>query len=296
MVLDAAGELKELLILIFHDEQTRQIIMAFKDRWWDAIPPDEQEELKYSVGSQISIDVVIAVLLAAFTAGSAGVTYGSAKWGQSIGRLGGGLVKLLDNLEDAFKKLAKALKKRKRKTFDLNRQPDRKKRIETKWKGARSAEQDRHIIATLAAEGRINEARFILKPYVDKGDVKGIVDRLDVGGVPKDKGALWSGNKEGARAAAARDGKVIMEETNGGKVIDNWDYLDQKMPWDKGGKDVWGGVSEKYAGQLKGEVSVYQTSEAAAKGGGYTFKTFEEPVIRANKSKGLVTNIIYKAL
>jgi hypothetical protein len=121
-VLDAAGEVKELLILIFHDEKTREIIMDFPGKWWAAIPPDEQEELKSSVGTQIAMDVVIAVLLASFSAGSGGVVYGSEKWAQRIGKLGDKVAKLLDDLEEAFTKLAKALKRRKRKKIDLKRE------------------------------------------------------------------------------------------------------------------------------------------------------------------------------
>lgn len=155
---------------------------------------------------------------------------------------------------------------------------------------------DRNTISNLVSEGKISEARDVLAPIVDKGDVKGIVNRLDVGGVPKDKGAFWSGDKEGASAAAAADGKVIMEETKGGKVIDDWDYMAQKMPWEDGGKNVWGGVSENYAKGLEGEVTVYQTPDAAAKGGGYTFKTHEEPIMLENQKNGVVTDITYKIL
>lgn len=156
--------------------------------------------------------------------------------------------------------------------------------------------RDKNAISRLSDKGDLEGARNILKLHVDEGNVPSIKDRLDVGGVPKDKGGLWSGDKEAAKAAAARDGKVVLEQTKGGKVIDNWDYLNEKMPWENGGEQLWGGVSENYAGGLKGEVTVYQTPDAAARGGGHIFKTYEEPVIETNKRLGSVTEVIYKEL
>ena len=159
-----------------------------------------------------------------------------------------------------------------------------------------AAPRDRNAISRLSDKGEITKAQDILKPHVDNGNVPGIVDRLDMSGVPKDKGGLWSGDKDAAKAAAARDGKVLLETTKGGKVIDGWEYMQEKMPWENGGKEVWGGVSEKYAGTLEGEVTVYQTPEAAARGGGFVFNQYEKPVIETNKRLGKVTDIIYKEM
>lgn len=132
-VLAEAGEVKELLNLIFHDQKTRDLITAFASQWWAAIPPDEQFELAASGGMQIIIDVVIGVLLAAFTAGAGGAAYGSAKWAAAGGRLGARLKKLLDTLKEAFEELAKALRVRKRKTSDELRRADSKKVVATQW-------------------------------------------------------------------------------------------------------------------------------------------------------------------
>src|SRR5690606_32998231 len=85
-------------------------------------------------GTQFVIDVVISVLLAAFTAGSAGTAYGGAKWATTIGRLGQKLIKLLDDLRDAFKALGKVLKARKRRHLEPARKPDGHKVIESKRK------------------------------------------------------------------------------------------------------------------------------------------------------------------
>lgn len=133
-VLAEASEVKELLNLIFHDQPTRDSIMAFAGQWWAAIPPDEQNELAAAGGMQIIIDVVISVLLAAFLAGAGGAAYGSAKWAAAGGRLGVRIKKLLDGLKDAFEGLAKALKVRKRRTVDLNHRANNAREIETTWK------------------------------------------------------------------------------------------------------------------------------------------------------------------
>src|SRR5690606_32478562 len=85
-------------------------------------------------GTQFVIDVVISVLLAAFTAGSAGTAYGGAKWATTVGRLGQKLVKLLDDLRDAFKALGKVLKARKRRHLEPARKPDGHKVVESKKK------------------------------------------------------------------------------------------------------------------------------------------------------------------
>jgi len=120
-VLAAASEIKEFLILVFHDDKTRDLLKAFPGEWWAAMPPDEQAQLEVELGTQIILDVIIAALLAAFTAGSAGVAYGGAKWTERVGKLG------------AFKKLAQALRLRKRRVAEIDKAADFRKVIETKW-------------------------------------------------------------------------------------------------------------------------------------------------------------------
>jgi hypothetical protein len=161
-VLDAAGEVKELLILIFNDEPTRDLIKAFPAQWWAAIPPDERRELQASVGTQIAIDVVIAVLLAAFTAGAAGAVYGSTKWAERIGKLGGNLVRLLETLKKSFERLAKALKVRKRRITHAAARPNAAREIESKWtppkntppKGGRHAYAVKRVPDDLVSDDR----------------------------------------------------------------------------------------------------------------------------------------------
>lgn len=149
--------------------------------------------------------------------------------------------------------------------------------------------RDRNAISRLSDKGDLEGARNILKPHVDEGNVPGIKDRLEVGGVPKDKGFLWSGNKEAAAEIAAERGGLTLEGTKGGKVIDNWEYLNEKLPWDQGGKELWGGVSENYTRQLEGKVTVLQTAEKASRGGGDIYKTYELPELIRGQRTGRIS-------
>jgi len=152
-VLGAASEIKEQLMLVFDDQETWDIIAAFPEHWARAVPPDEMAELTSRYGTQFAIDVVISVVLAAFTAGSAGAAYGGAKWTAAIGRLGTKLVKLLDELRDAFKALGKVLKARKRRQVEPPRNADGHKVIESRKKrtphqGAAFGETTAHKLMT----------------------------------------------------------------------------------------------------------------------------------------------------
>ncbi|QYE34409.1 hypothetical protein KZX46_16750 [Polymorphobacter sp. PAMC 29334] len=152
---------------------------------------------------------------------------------------------------------------------------------------------DRTRITSLSNAGKIDEARAILQPHVDAGDANAIVRRLDVSS-PRDRGYLWSGNKDAAGAYAADHGGVTLEQTPGGRVIDNWDGLQSKMPWDKGGKEVWGGTSQKYAEGMSGDVTAVQSPEKA--GGGYIYKTYEQPAIKDGLRTGRITNFDEKVV
>ncbi len=161
-VLDAASELKELLNLIFHDQQTRDLIATFARDWWAAIPPHEQDELAMDGGMQIIVDVVIGVLLATFSSGAGGAAYGSARWAAAGGRLGARIRKLLDALKDAFEVLAKALKQRKRKTVEFKREANAARVIETKWK-------PELVVASTAGEefAMVNGKKVLPKVYAE---------------------------------------------------------------------------------------------------------------------------------
>ncbi len=155
-----------------------------------------------------------------------------------------------------------------------------------------AVEADRARITQLSKEGKIAEAREILQPHVDaaraaktpaekEAAMKAIIDRLDV---TSDKEKMfWSGNKELAREIAKSKGKTILEETAGGKVIDNWDDLNNVFSWDPKdmkphGWDLWGDVSENYSRGAVGDIEIIQDAKAFP-AGGQTWRGREWPAI-----------------
>lgn len=161
---------------------------------------------------------------------------------------------------------------------------------------------DRERITQLAKEGKIGEARKILQPHVDaaknaktraekKAAMDAIVERLDV---TSDKEKMfWSGNKSLAGKIATEKGKTILEQTPGGRVIDEWDDLNNTFSWNSGdmpphGWDLWGDVSAKYSKDAVGEIEVIQDFAKSFPQGGTTWKGREWPTI---VDEGKVTSI-----
>jgi len=130
----------------------------------------------------------------------------------------------------------------------------------------------------ILAAAKIKEARDILQPYVPKGPDDSwdeVIKRLDVSS-PKDGAVFWSGTStqadrtghpDAARAFAEKIGGVTLETTPGGRIIDGWDDVNKKMPWnaDSGpppwASGLWQGVSEKYANLATGKINVVQTPD-----------------------------------
>ena len=183
-VVEVASEVKEQLILIANDQTTREMLLAFPAQWWAAIPPDEQEELKTSGGMQIVLDVIVGVLLAAFTAGTAGAAYGSAKWAAAGGRMGKRLMELLDKLKEAFQALAKALRLRKRRVVEVHKQADAAKVLETRWlaEQAKEAAAKARALALERKDGGHSIDRH--GPEVSDANLK---KRLETGQTPDGK-------------------------------------------------------------------------------------------------------------
>lgn len=147
---------------------------------------------------------------------------------------------------------------------------------------------ERERIAQLSKEGKIDEARTILQPHLDAAKnaetvaekevaMKAIIARLDV---TSDKEKMfWSGNKELAAKIATEKGKIILEQTSGGKVIDDWEDLNKTFSWDP--KDIgphgwnfWGDVSAEYAKDAAGEIEIIQDI-GKFPAGGPTWRTRE---------------------
>jgi uncharacterized Zn-binding protein involved in type VI secretion len=152
---------------------------------------------------------------------------------------------------------------------------------------------DRTRITSLSNAGKIDEARAILRPHLDAKNPRAIIDRLDVSTKP-DKGYLWSGNKSAAKAYAAQEGGTVLEQTPGGRVIDDWPELNAKLSWSDGGEELWGGVSSKYAEGLSGKVTAVQSAEKA--GGGYIFKNYELNKVEEGLLSGRITSFEEKVV
>ncbi len=112
-----------------------------------------------------------------------------------------------------------------------------------------------------------NEAWDILRKYVPKTPADNwdeVIKRLDVSS-PKDGAVFWSGDIDAARKFAESIGGVTLETTSGGRILDGWDEVNKGMAWAKYtgkpgpyARDLWVGVSKKYAEGVTGEVNTVQ--------------------------------------
>lgn len=153
--------------------------------------------------------------------------------------------------------------------------------VKSKAGGDALALAEREEITNLAKAGKIEDARNILRPYVDEARnaktplqkeeaLEKIIARLDVSSSkPK---MFWSGDKQLAGEFAKNNGATILEQTPGASVIDNWKEINDVFSWNKSdmgpwGWDLWGEVSENYAKGASGIVDVIQTPFKFPKGG-----------------------------
>lgn len=133
-VMAAASEMKEMFNLLIDDPAIVNMLPQFAEDWWAAIPPDEAENLKARFSGQIALDMIVAIVLAAVTieaGGAGGIGYVASNAGATAARVGQKVFKLLEKVEDAFKALAKALRVRKRRQADSNRQANVKREVVT---------------------------------------------------------------------------------------------------------------------------------------------------------------------
>ncbi|WP_086139183.1 MULTISPECIES: LysM peptidoglycan-binding domain-containing protein [unclassified Janthinobacterium] len=153
--------------------------------------------------------------------------------------------------------------------------------------------------ANTSIEGSIANSRISLKPAIINGDVDAVIRQLDVSSAGKPLG-FWSGNLPAAMNEANSAGIVLLEGTKGGATVNGWRFLNDKLPWNAGGQQFWGGLSEKYAMGAKGDIFAYQTPERAFDlsgkltwQGGPTWQGRELPVVQALQNGGIVGNINY---
>ena len=153
--------------------------------------------------------------------------------------------------------------------------------------------------ANTSDAGRVFNARISLKPHVVEGDVTGLIGRLDVSSSGRSLG-FWSGNLDAAMSQAARANVALLETTPGGRIVNDWGFLNKRWNWKAGGEQFWGGLSSKYASGARGDVFVWQAPDRAIDvggtldwKGGYVWQNYERPTIMQLQSIGTVRNINY---
>jgi hypothetical protein len=158
----------------------------------------------------------------------------------------------------------------------------------------------------LAAKKK-TEAQDILRPHIPKdgnGTWDEVIKRLDVSS-PKDGAVFWSGtayqatisgHPDAAKKFAEKIGGVTLEMTPGGRVIDGWQDVNEKLPWstDTGpppwASDLWRGVSKKYAEAVTGDVNLVQTPDKIWDPR-TVWHTQEKPTLNYLKKMGQVSDI-----
>ncbi|MEW6761868.1 MAG: hypothetical protein AB1437_13690 [Pseudomonadota bacterium] len=123
---------------------------------------------------------------------------------------------------------------------------------------------------TALAAAKRREAQDILRPHFPRKNSTDtwdeVIKRLDVSS-PKDGAVFWSGDDKAAQKYAESIGGVTLETTPGGRIIDGWKEINVDYPWDKSkgtppfARDLWAGVSKKYAEGVTGHVNAVQTLE-----------------------------------
>lgn len=124
-------------------------------------------------------------------------------------------------------------------------------------------------------DSAIFHERINLKQYVNDKDIEGLVGKLDVSS-PKDGAVFWSGTKYEAQQYAKEIGGVTLETTKGGKIVDEWPYMQKKMPWKDEGRKFWMSLSENYASQASGKINVVRNKI------GEIWAEVEKPILDLN--------------
>lgn len=294
----------EFTQLIWEDTATRDILKQFAIDYAKAQHHTEWTEM----AGGLSFEIILTLILAALT-GGAGAAAAAAKNMMLIGRLekaGQALLsigKKLKNLKVRAKRKLISVKdnltssgpppkSKYDKADDAMHQASNKPKADAaddkKSPPLSAAQKDKAKVNELskqASEARkkgdhalekqkINEARDILKDHVAKGDLDGLLERLDVSS-PENGAYFWSGYKEGAltkaQEIAQKNNAVSLESTPGGWVVNDWKELNESSIADK----FWSALSEKYASGAKGDVEVIQSDAAFKNGGGNVWKNTE---------------------
>ena len=152
---------------------------------------------------------------------------------------------------------------------------------------------------TALAAAKRAEAHDILRPHFPRKNSTDtwdeVIKRLDVSS-PKDGAVFWSGDVKAAAKYAESINGVTLETTAGGRIIDSWDEINVAYPWQKAdgppphARDLWAGVSKKYAEGVSGHVNAVQTADKLD--APYTlWHNVEKPIFLDKVSTGEVSGI-----
>lgn len=124
-------------------------------------------------------------------------------------------------------------------------------------------------------------------------DYNGFVKGLDFS-TSKDKACFWSGDKYRITKIAEIMGWQTFNSTLGGKVLDEWDWLNIKFPWQNnfgtGNKydpmKLWNAASKEFANHVFGKtIYFFEDYE------GVTWQNCEGPIVHAKIAVGEITSL-----
>lgn len=138
----------------------------------------------------------------------------------------------------------------------------------------------------------VKEVHNLFQMLIDE-DYDGFVKNLDFS-TSKDKACFWSGDKYRITEIAEILGWQTFNSTPGGKVLDEWEWLNVKFPWQNnfgtGNKydpmKLWNAASEEFANHVYGEtIYFFEDYE------GVTWQNCEGPIVHRRLVSGDITSL-----
>lgn len=124
-------------------------------------------------------------------------------------------------------------------------------------------------------------------------DYSGFVKGLDFS-TAKDRACFWSGDKKRITKIAQIMGWQTFNSTPGGKVLDEWEWLNVKFPWQNnfgtGNKydpmKLWNAASKEFADHVFGETTYFFEDYE-----GVTWQNCEGPIVHERIASGAITSL-----
>lgn len=124
-------------------------------------------------------------------------------------------------------------------------------------------------------------------------EYEGFVKGLDLS-TERDKACFWSGDKYRITDIAAIMGWQTFNSTPGGKVLDEWDWLNIKFPWKNNfgtgnqydPMKLWNAASKEFADHVYGETTYFFEDYE-----GVTWQSCEGPIVHERIADGKITSL-----